>query len=92
MTKLIICGLWDSAVQAYTRPIFVQAAGQALRSFIDEVNRADKDNNLHNHPEDFELRYLGEWDDETGAFSVGDSHASVLARGKDVINPGGNQP
>lgn len=78
--------MFDSAVQSYGVPIFVPARGAALRSFIDEVNRPAPDNNLHTHPEDFELRVLAEFDDETGRFSEPPEGVGVvLARGKDVV-------
>jgi hypothetical protein len=82
--KLVVCAVFDSAVQAYGRPIFVAAAGAATRSFMDEVNRNAQDNPLFAHPDDFELRCLAVFDDESGVF-VSDG-ITALARGKDVKN------
>jgi len=82
MAKLVVCALFDSAIQAYTRPIFVQAIGQAVRSFNDEVNRQAADNQLNAHPEDFHLSLIGTWDEETGKFDQAETR--VLARGQDV--------
>lgn len=83
--KRIVVAVFDSAVQAYNQPAFVPAIGAALRSFIDEVNRADPNNALNQHPEDFELVYLSDYDDEAGAFVVDDKGVRVIARGKDVV-------
>lgn len=84
MSKLCVVAVFDSAVQAYGRPIFVQTPGVAVRSFRDEVNRSSEDNQLHRHPEDFELRLLCWFDEETGVFGTDDGDIRVLARGKDL--------
>lgn len=82
MSILYVCAVRDSAMQAYSRPMFVPAPGIAVRSFTDEVNRQDKDNQLFNHPDDFELWFLGRWDEESGMFI--DPEIRCLARAKDV--------
>lgn len=69
--QLTICTVYDSAAQAYNRPIFVPHANLARRSFQDEVNRAgDQANQMHSHPEDFQLYELGSFDDSNGVFSM----------------------
>lgn len=83
MSILFVCAVYDSALQAYARPIFLPARGAATRSFIDEVNRKADDNALHNHPEDFDLRCLGTFDESLGRFENFEQ-AEVLCRGKDV--------
>lgn len=83
MAKLFVCSVFDSAVQAYGRPIFLPAKGAATRSFIDEVNRDAPDNNLNKHPADFELYCLGTWDEETAVFE-NMQPVELLCRGKDV--------
>lgn len=79
-----VCSVFDSATRLYGQPFYVSAVGGALRSFADEVNRAATDNQLYQHPEDFELFWLANYDDETGIFEVPEGGARVLARGKDV--------
>lgn len=86
MSKLVVVGVMDSAIQAFGRPVFVPAIGAALRSFTDEVNRAGSDNALNAHPDDFVLVLLGYFDEESGVFSVDENGQRVLARGKDVKN------
>lgn len=80
----IMVGVFDSAVQAYGQPLFVQARQAAVRMFTDEVNRAADDNNLYRHPEDFELRLLGFFDEGTGALQVPPDGVETLVRAKDV--------
>lgn len=73
----------DSAADAYGRPFFMSSVGIAIRSFTDEVNRADKENQIYMHPEDFDLFELGEFDDETGRISLLDV-PKQLALGRQV--------
>lgn len=85
MTILQICAVYDIAVQAYVRPMFVPHTGAAVRGFRDEVNRKEQGNSLAAHPEDYELHLLGHWDDETGRFENQPSEVDVvLLRGKDA--------
>lgn len=75
-----IVAIKDEALQAFGRPIFVVALGQATRSFGDEVNNEKSE--LYAHPADFSLWLLGEYDDEKGAFEG--CEPRLLARGADV--------
>jgi len=63
---LSVVAVFDNAVKAFGRPVFVPAVGAAIRSFIDEVN--GKDTELSKHPEDFELFQLGSFNEEDGQF------------------------
>lgn len=80
---LIVCAVHDSAINAFGRPFFVNAKGQALRSFRDEVLRVDPANDLNKHPSDFTLYALGEFDDSVGRFHS-ETGPELLIRGKDV--------
>jgi len=85
----IVVAVWDSAMQAYANPIHVPGRGVAVRSFGDEVNRAEAQNALYAHPEDYELRVLAEFDEETGVFhDPPEGVGAVLLRGKDAIRKG----
>lgn len=80
---LTCCAVFDNAIQAFAQPFFVAARGAALRSFQDEVNRSDgQPNPLNQHPEDFDLYVLSEYDDHTGLFIH--NTPELLARGKEV--------
>lgn len=68
----------DSALNAFGRPVFVAATGAGIRSFADEVNRVDAQNEMNKHPGDFELFELGTFDDSTGRFLLFETPKSVL--------------
>jgi hypothetical protein len=80
---LILCSVKDRAADAFGRPMFVPSAGVAIRSFSDEVNRQDTENQLYNHPDDFDLFELGEFDDSTGLFKLHEL-PKLLTLGKTV--------
>ena len=82
MSVLFVCGVFDSAVQSYGRPIFFRARGEGVRSFTDEVNRKDDNNALYGHPEDFELHLLAMFDEAKGTFAS--VEVECLVRGKDA--------
>ncbi|WNK13442.1 MAG: nonstructural protein [Microvirus sp.] len=68
MTTKLIFSVYDRAHGAYANPFYVPTIALAMRSFRDEVNRAERDNLMYTHPEDFELVHLGSWDERTGTF------------------------
>lgn len=84
MAKKQICSVWDSASVLFGQPFFVPALAAAIRSVGDETNRAAADNSLYQHPEDFELFHLGEFDDSNGLF-VPLSPPVRIARVKDLV-------
>jgi len=81
-----VCSVRDRAVDSYGNPFFVQAVGQAVRSFSDEINRRADDNQLNKHPEDFDLYTLGTFNSDTGLFDTGVPRQ--IAVGKDVFLKG----
>lgn len=58
----------DRATDMYGTPMFMVSAGQAIRSFGDEINKADDKNQLYTHPDDFDLYSLGYFDTNSGQF------------------------
>lgn len=85
MKRVILC-VKDSATELFGQPFFVPAVGAGLRDFIDQVNRRAEDNPLFQHPEDFYLYHLGEYDDETGTFHAHELGCpAMLMRGKDAV-------
>ncbi|AXH73929.1 MAG: nonstructural protein [Microviridae sp.] len=70
--RLEIFSVFDIALGAFGRPMFLNSVGQAMRSFSDEVNRKSDDNNMYRHPEDFALFHCGTWVDDDGSFEVFD--------------------
>lgn len=83
MSRLVIVAVLDSAVKAFMRPFYAPTLEAALRSFYDEVKRGGEDNMMAKHPDDFQLWYLGEFDEESGLFSHLDQMRQV-ARAKDT--------
>jgi hypothetical protein len=81
--KLILCSVKDRAADAYGRPMFVPSSGVAIRSFSDEVNRSADDNQLYNHPDDFDLYEFGIFDDNSGIFEIYEQ-PKLLSLGKQV--------
>lgn len=81
--KLILASVKDRAAEAFGRPMFVPSAGVAIRSFSDEINRSDTENQLYNHPDDFDLYEFGEFDDSTGLFDLYEQ-PKLLTLGKQV--------
>lgn len=59
-----IYAIKDIAIEAFGQPIFVRAQGQAVRSFMDECKNPESQ--LNKYPNDYELYYIGEYQDETG--------------------------
>lgn len=67
MAVLVMCSVRDRAVDTFARPFFVPNVKMAIRSFSDEINRADDSNPLFVHPEDYDLYEIGSFDDSDGS-------------------------
>lgn len=64
-----IVAVRDIRTNAYSQPQFVPHQGQAIRGFGDQCMDSTNNNNLMaKHPEDFELYYLGQFNDQNGRF------------------------
>jgi hypothetical protein len=79
----IICAVKDRAADAFGRPLFVPSVGLAIRSFSDEVNRSDSENQMFNHSDDFDLYEIGSFDDNTGIIEC-HPQPKLLSLGKSV--------
>lgn len=83
MRYKVVC-IRDRAADVFGQPVFVSNVGGAIRSFGDEIRRpssVERPNSMYDHPEDFDLFYLGEYDDESGTFFC--ERPSQIAVGKD---------
>lgn len=65
---LNIYSIYDEAAGAYATPFFMHNHGLATRAFADQVN--NKESMIYNHPEQFILFHLGEYDDRTGEINT----------------------
>lgn len=72
----------DSAAETFHPPFCARAIGQATRDFQAQVNRADDNNPLYKHPEDFELYRVGSYNDNTGL--IEHQAPELVMRGKDA--------
>lgn len=77
-----IYAIKDQAIEAFSQPFFVQAQGQAVRMFMDESK--NEKSQINRHPADFELWYIGEFDEQTGAIT-GAANIERVARAIDFI-------
>lgn len=76
--KLQVMAVYDQAAEVFGRPFFVTSVGIGVRSFTDEVNRAERDNPMYVHSGDFSLFHLGEFDDGFAAFVVLDRPLKIV--------------
>lgn len=85
--EMIMVAIKDRALDAYMRPFFAQTKGQAIRMFTDEIN--NKESPMQKHPDDYDLWYLGTWNDQDG--QLNDQKPEQLAIGKnsslDYVQP-----
>ena len=75
--------IYDSKSESYTAPTVNPARGQAIRSFADAVNSKDQPSVLSQHPADFTLFEIGDFDPHSGVITLYDAKISV-ANGLDV--------
>jgi len=80
--KRVVCGIRDNRVECFGSPIFVRASGEAMRAFVDECQKPES--TIGQHPADYDLWLLDEFDDETGRFLGDVFHGLVLLRGVDA--------
>lgn len=66
----------DAKAQIFHKPYFATTHGEAERNFRTTVNSPD--NNLNQYPEDFDLWYLGEYNDQTGQFDPVETPQHVI--------------
>jgi len=81
---MVVVSIRDRASGCFSRPVFTQSEGTAIRSFGDEVNRDGPDNELRKHPEDFDLYCVGAFDDSSGAF-MSEDQPRLLIKGVQSI-------
>lgn len=79
---LLLLAIRDSASGSFDRPFVSLARGASIRAFSDEINKPNTQYNAH--PDDYELYYLGTFDDGTASFDLLSS-PELLVRGKDLI-------
>lgn len=68
--NLTIVSIRDAKSELFSQPIFVASPGVALRSFADQINTDEPNNQLYKHPSDFALYEIGKFDDNTGTIEA----------------------
>lgn len=64
--KLKVFAVFDIKSNLFSSPFFMGQTGEALRAFRDLAN--NKETTVGRHPEDFVLKSLGWFDNESGIF------------------------
>ena len=71
-----IFSIRDQKGEIFHPPFYKTTHGEAERDFQTTVN--DEKSMLNKYPEDFDLYYLGEYDDQTGTFDSLDTPQHLL--------------
>jgi len=73
--KLRMFAVYDSKVEAFLQPFFMQTRGQAIRSWGEVVN--DPQTQFCKFPTDFTLFEIGEYDDAKGVVENCDTKVNL---------------
>lgn len=73
--KLNIYSIYDRKAGAYLPPFTFRSHAEAIRAI--QQTAVSKESNLGKYPEDFTLRLLGEFDDDTGGIEAQFSPTTV---------------
>lgn len=78
--KLKVFSVLDTKAGVFEAPFFGQSEGVVVRSWADEINNPrDPRSPWTNHPGDFTLYLLGEFDNVTGSFDLVKPRAVITA-------------
>jgi len=66
--KQEILSAYDSKAAVFCTPFFAPLVAIALRAFAGAVNKPGS--TIYDHPEDFTLYHMGEFEDSTGEFTM----------------------
>lgn len=70
-----VLAVYDEKVKAYIEPWYARTTAAAIRSFESAVN--DPKTQLSQHPSDFTLFEIGEWDDDKGEIQMYEAKKSL---------------
>jgi len=73
--KFGIYAIYDSKAEAFARPFFFPTKGMAMRAFTDHVS--DPSTPVGQHPADYTLFHIGEWDDHEGHIQMREAKESM---------------
>lgn len=78
----------DRALNVYNLPFTQQTVAQAVRGFTDEVNSDPTRSGVAQHPDDYDLYLIGQYDEQTANIKPLDM-IELVVRGKDLVRPKG---
>lgn len=78
--KMIIIALKDRGADYFRPAAAIRTRGEAIRGMADEANNPQSQ--IGQHPTDYELWQIGEFDDQTGEITQA---KELLARAEDLI-------
>lgn len=67
--------VYDSKSEVYSKPFMLKTKGEAMRGFVDVSN--DKESAIGQHPEDYSLFEIGEFDDGSANIVNHDANVSL---------------
>ena len=77
--KQKIFTIHDKKAEAHFPPFYMPNLSMAIRTFGDMVNNAESQ--ISNHPEDYTLYELGEWEDNDATFTI---HKEKISHGNGI--------
>lgn len=80
---LKIYSIKDQKVETFNTPFYAKTHGEAERNFITLTN--DSKSTVNTFPQDFDLYYLGQYDDQTGKFEPLDT-PHHLVKAEQLLN------
>ena len=66
----------DTKSETFHSPFYAPTHGEAERTFRTAVN--DEKTMLHKYPEDFDLYFVGEWDQNSGKMTTMDTPQHIV--------------
>lgn len=76
MMKTKMVSVFDTAVGAYTSPQFYRSIGEAERAFRSACSQ--EGNQFNVHAKDYSLMLLGEFDDNSGQFTIVNTPSTII--------------
>lgn len=68
--KLIAVSVRDNVAESFGIPVFLPTVALGMRSFRDALTSADQSNPMCQHPNDYDLYHVGQFDPLSGSFSA----------------------
>lgn len=79
---LLVFAIWDAKTEVFFQPFYARTRGEAIRSFSGLAQ--DPEHLFHQHPDDFHLYCLAEWEEDSGQF-VNLTAPASLGSGREFI-------